>query len=192
MNTPNITAVSDYLLDLQNRICQSLENLDAGGSFIEDTWKSFFPDEPFDYYFFDEQLNASYWSEQRMGDLFTYFSLLAIFIACLGLYGLTAFMIEQKIKDIGLHKVLGASISKIVFGLSKRYVWWIVFANAIAWPLAWYAMNKWLNNFAYRIDLTLWPFFLAGFLALLIAVLTVSGQAIRAATSNPVESLRYE
>lgn len=168
-----------------NSIHQSL-------AFLRDMWDSFFPAEPFSYYFFDEKLYASYYAEQRMGKIFKYFSFLAIFIACLGLYGITAFTIEQKIKDIGVYKVLGATISNIVFMLSKKYLWWIIFSNAIAWPITYYVANKWLQNFAYRIDLTIWPFLLAGFAALAIALLTVSWQAIRAAMANPVESLRYE
>ncbi|MEJ2048926.1 MAG: hypothetical protein P8Y60_03625, partial [Calditrichota bacterium] len=97
-----------------------------------------------------------------------------------------------KIKDIGVHKVFGASISKIVFWLLKKYVWWIIIANAIAWPFAYYGMSKWLQNFAYRIDMTVWPFLWAGLLALVIALLTVSWQSLQAATANPVEALRYE
>ncbi len=127
-----------------------------------------------------------------MGDIFKYFSILAIFIACIGLYGLTAFMIERKIKDIGIHKVLGANVAEIVFMLSKKYLLWIVISNLIAWPVAYYFMNKWLQDFAYRIDIGWWMFILAGGIALLIAVATVSIQAIKAATANPVESLRYE
>ena len=161
-------------------------------AFLQKTWQSFFPSEPFSFYFFDEGLNANYFAEQRMSTLFKYFSMLAIFIACIGLYGLTAFMIERKVKDIGVHKILGADISQIVFLLSKQYMIWILVSNTIAWPITWIAMHKWLENFAYRIDLTIWPFLLSGLLALLIALLTVSWQAIRAATANPVESLRYE
>jgi putative ABC transport system permease protein len=159
---------------------------------IEDTWEKFFPAEPFDYYFVDEKLNAGYQSEQRMGNLFRTFSFLAIFIACLGLYGLTAFTIEQKFKDIGVHKVLGASVTNIVFLISKNYLWWIIFSNAIAWPVAWFVMNKWLQDFAYRIEISWWMFALAGAIALLIAMVTVSFHAIKAATANPVEALRYE
>jgi putative ABC transport system permease protein len=161
-------------------------------AFIEDTWKSFFPSEPFDYYFVDEKINTSYQAEQRMGKIFEAFSFLAIFIACLGLYGLTAFTIEQKYKDIGIHKVLGASISNIIILVSKNYLWWVVFSNLIAWPITYFAMNKWLQYFAYRINLAIWPFLLAGSIAMLIAFITVSWQAIRAAIANPVESLRYE
>ena len=127
-----------------------------------------------------------------MGDIFKYFSILAIFIACLGLYGLTAFMIERKIKDIGIHKVLGANITRIVYMLSKKYLLWIILSNLIAIPVAYYFMNKWLEDFAYRINLSWWIFVLAGGIALLIALTTVSFQAIKAAVANPVEALRYE
>jgi len=161
-------------------------------TFIRGTWNSFFPGRPFDYQFVDDQLNASYTAEIRMGTLFRYFSFLAVFIACLGLYGLTAFTIEQKQKDIGVRKVLGASVPDIAVLFSRSYVWLILIASIIAWPVAWYAMRRWLQNFAYHIDLTIWPFLLAGTTALVIALLTVSWQAVRAATANPVESLRYE
>jgi putative ABC transport system permease protein len=161
-------------------------------TFLIKTWKLFFPAESLDYYFFDERLNVSYHAEQRMGKIFKYFSFLAIFIACLGLYGLTAFTIEQKVKDIGVHKVLGATVSQIVFLLSKNYIGWILFANVIAWPVAYLAMNKWLENFAYRVAISWWVFILASLLTLVIALFTVSWQAFRAARTNPVEALRYE
>ena len=160
--------------------------------FLKSQWESFFPDQPFDFTFFDESLNTIYQSEQQMGTIFRYFSFLAIFIACLGLYGLTALTIEQKVKDIGIHKVLGAGVSHIVRLLSMRYMWWIVFSNCIAWPVTWLAMSRWLQNFAYRVDITIWPFLLAGFSTLAVALMTVSWQTIRAATANPVKSLRYE
>jgi len=160
--------------------------------YVQETWKSFYPDQPFSFYFVDENQNANYLAEQRMGNIFKYFSALAIFIACFGLYGLTAFLIERKVKDIGIHKVLGAEIYQILFLLSKKYVVWIIVSYVIAWPIAWYAMHKWLQNFAYRIDLTIWPFLVSGLLVLMIAILTVSRQAIKAARANPVESLRYE
>ena len=161
-------------------------------SFIEKSWKSFYPSELFDYYFVDEKLASGYNAEIRMGRIFKYFSFMAIFIACLGLYGLIAFTIEQKFKDIGVHKVLGASVPNIVYLISKNYLKWVVISNLIAWPVAWFAMNKWLENFAYRIGFSVWSFLLAGTAALLIALLTVSWQTIRAAMANPVESLRYE
>ncbi len=160
--------------------------------YIQDTWKSFFPGESFNFYFVDESQNANYFAEQRMGNIFKYFSLLAIFIACIGLYGLTAFMIERKVKDIGIHKVLGANVVKIVFMLSRKYLLWIIISNAIAFPAAYYFMNQWLKSFAYRVNISLWIFFLAGGIALLISLITISFQAVKAATANPVESLRYE
>ncbi|MBN2102687.1 ABC transporter permease [bacterium] len=168
-----------------NSIRQSL-------AYIENMWRDIFPAEPFDFYFLDEKLNAGYQAEQRMGTLFNTFSFLAILIACLGLYGLTAFTIEQKFKDIGVHKVLGASVLDIIFLISKNYLLWIVFSNVIAWPVTYYVMNQWLENFAYRINIGWWTFLLAGAIALVIALITVSWQAIRAATANPVEALRYE
>ncbi|MBN2682647.1 MAG: FtsX-like permease family protein, partial [Bacteroidales bacterium] len=115
-----------------------------------------------------------------------------IFIACLGLYGLTAFTIEQKIKEIGIYKVMGATIPDVMMMFSKGYVFWIVTANIIATPIAYYAMHKWLENFAYKTNLSWWIFVLAGLLALGIALLTVSFQSWRAATKNPVEALHYE
>ena len=161
-------------------------------SFIENSWRSFCPTEPFDYYFVDEKLASGYDAEMRMGKIFEYFSFMAIFIACLGLYGLIAFTIEQKFKDIGVHKVLGASVPNIVYLIAKNYLRWIIISNLIAWPLALYAMNKWLQNFAYRIDMTMWPFLFAGLSALVVAFLTVSWQTFRAATANPGDALKYE
>jgi len=160
--------------------------------YIEKTWKSYFPDENFNYYFIDDRLEANYLSEARMGKLFKYFSFLVIFIACLGLYGLTAFTIEQKSKEIGLYKVLGATIPDVMMLFSKSYIFWIIIATIIATPIAYYAMDKWLENFAYKTTLSWWIFALAGVLALGIALLTVSWQSWRAATRNPVEALRYE
>ena len=113
-------------------------------------------------------------------------------IACLGLLGLTIFTVERRIKEIGIRKVLGASISTIVFLISKEFLKWVLIANLIAWPIAYYFMNKWLENFAYRAEMNVWIFFLSAFIALLIALLTVSSQTIKAATANPVKSLRYE
>ena len=160
--------------------------------YIKKTWKTYFPNENIEYYFMDEKLKANYVSEARMGTLFKYFSFLVIFIACLGLYGLTAFTIEQKTKEIGIYKVLGATIPDVMMLFSKGYVFWILTANIIATPIAYFAMNKWLENFAYKTTLSWWIFALTGVLALGIALLTVSWQSWRAATRNPVEALRYE
>ena len=118
--------------------------------------------------------------------------MLSIFVACLGLFGLTAFNIEKRTKEIGVRKVLGASISNLLVMLTKDFTKWILIADIIAWPIAYYVMNKWLQNFAYRIEISWWMFILSGGVALLIALTTVSLQAIKAATINPVKSLRYE
>ena len=166
--------------------------LQSSMKYVADKWKAIILDMPYDYFFLNDALNTQYKAEQRMGTLFRYFTILAIFIACLGLYGLTSISAEQKIKEIGIRKVLGASSSNVTVMLSKEFLKWVVLANFIAWPVAWYAMNKWLQNFAYRINTGWGTFFLAGALALAIALFTVSIRAFRAATANPVDSLRYE
>ena len=160
--------------------------------FIELEWNYLFPEETFAFYFMDYKLKTNYVSEMRIGKLFGYFSFLVILIACLGLYGLTAFSIEQKTKEIGMYKVLGATISNVIIKFTKGYVSWILIATVIASPIAWFAMHKWLENFAYKTTLSWWIFALAGVLALGIALLTVSWQSWKAATRNPVEALRYE
>jgi putative ABC transport system permease protein len=155
-------------------------------------WKEIDPQRPFDYFFLDEVFDSQYRAEERAGNLTLYFSLLAIFIGCLGLFGLAAFMAEKRTKEIGIRKVLGASAPGIVMLLSREFLKWVLLANIIAWPIAWYGMNNWLQNFAYRINIGLWTFVLAGLLALVIALLTVSFQTIKATIANPVEALRYE
>ena len=127
-----------------------------------------------------------------MGSLFMYFSILAIFISCLGLFGLASFIAEQRTKEIGVRKVLGASIGNLVMLLSKEFTKWVIVANLIAWPIAYYAMAKWLENFAYRIEMTWLPFVGAASIAMLIAFATVSYHAIKAALTDPVKALRYE
>jgi putative ABC transport system permease protein len=167
-------------------------NLENSIKFLESAWKAFAPTTPFEYEFLDQSFDGQYVAEQRMGKVFLIFSVLTIFIACLGLLGLAAFSAEQRTKEIGIRKVLGASVPNLVALLSKDFSKWVILANLIAWPVAYFAMNKWLQDFAYRIDLSWWVFALAGGVALLIALLTVSTQAIKAALANPVESLRYE
>jgi len=159
---------------------------------VENLWESNNPNWPFEYHFLDETIEGQYMTEIRTGNLFGYFSIIAIFISCLGLYGMTLAMTENRTKEIGVRKVVGASVSGIVAMLSLDFTKWVLMANILAWPVAWYVMKNWLQNFAYHIDLTLWPFLLSGVAALLIALATVSWQAVRAATANPVESLRYE
>ncbi len=161
-------------------------------AYIKSEWKKFVPGKPFEYYFIDQDISRLYLSEQKTSELFTAFSILAIFIACLGLFGLAAFTAERRTKEIGIRKALGSSVSGIVFLLSKEFTKWVLIANIIAWPVAYYFMNNWLKDFAYRINMNLWIFILSGVLALLIALLTVSIHAVRAARANPIKSLRYE
>ena len=160
--------------------------------FVKSKFTELFPNGVFVYYFLDDKVEQQYLQDERFATIFNIFTAFAIFIASLGLLGLAIFSTERRIKEIGLRKVLGASVTGIVALLSTEFCKWILLSNLIAWPIAWYAMNKWLQNFAYRIELTIWPFLLAGLAALFIALLTVSWQAIRAATANPVEALRYE
>ena len=161
-------------------------------SSIEKTWHEQIAGSPFDYYFYDDSLNKLYFSEIRMGIIFKYFSFLSILIACLGLFGLVSISAEQRTKEIGIRKVLGASVSNVALILSKEFLLLVILSNVIAWPVAYFFMNKWLQDFAYRINIVWWMFVLSGGIALLIALLTVSFQAIKAATTNPVKSLRYE
>jgi putative ABC transport system permease protein len=159
---------------------------------IGSAWKKFLPDIPYEYTFLDENFARLYKEEQRQRSIFTTFAGLAIFIACLGLFGLSAFAISQRIKEIGIRKVLGAEISTIVALLSKDFLKLVVIAAVIAFPVAWWAMNKWLQDFAYRTSISWWIFLLAGIIAALIALFTISFQAIKAALANPVKSLRTE
>ncbi|MDO1445295.1 ABC transporter permease [Rhodocytophaga aerolata] len=159
---------------------------------LETKWKSFSPNAPFDHFFMDERLNAQYKAEQQIGQIFSIFTSLAIFIACLGLFGLAAYTTEQRAKEIGIRKVLGASVMGVVNLLSKDFLKLVLLANIIAWPLAWLLMDYWLRDFAYRIDLEPWVFLVAALLAVITALLTVFYQAFKAAQNNPVESLRSE
>ena len=161
-------------------------------SYLEKTWKKFFPETPVDYTFLDENFDRLYQSEQRQATIFTVFACIAIFIACLGLFGLSAFAISQRIKEIGVRKVLGANVQGIVALLSKDFLKLVGIAAVMAFPVAWFAMNNWLKDFAYRINIQWWVFIVAGILAAMIAFVTVSFQAIKAAVSNPVKSLRTE
>ncbi|WP_166444678.1 ABC transporter permease [Dyadobacter bucti] len=160
--------------------------------YIEETWRRFEKAEQCHYSFSDERLARLYKAEQNTSIIATVFSALAIFIACLGLFGLAVFITEQRTKEIGIRKVLGASISEILFLLSRQFIAWVAIAILIASPIAWYAMSRWLDNFAYRVDISWWVFVLAGFLAIAIAILTVSFQSLKAALMNPVKSLRTE
>ncbi len=159
---------------------------------IEGIWKELVPDQPLKFSFLDQNLAANYEAEQRAGTLFGTFSALAICIACVGLFGLAAYTTSLRTKEIGIRKVLGASVGSVVLLLSKDFTKLIVIAFLIAVPISWYVMNNWLNGFAYRISLGAETFLLAGVIAVTIAWITVSYQSIKAAVSNPVKSLRSE
>jgi len=159
---------------------------------IEAAWKTAYPDAVFEFNFLDEQIDAYYKTEERLFHLFEIFAAMAMLISCLGLWGLASFASQQRIKEIGIRKVLGASVSNITTLLSKDFLSLVLISILIATPIAWWSMNKWLQDFAYRINIGWWVFVLVGAIALLIALLTVSFQAIKAALSNPVKSLRSE
>jgi len=168
------------------------EKVSEAIAFLEDKWKEFVPGRPFRYTFLDESIEDFYTGEKRIATIFRYFTILAVLIASLGLFGLASFMAEQRTKEIGIRKVLGASIAKITILFSTEFIKWILIANIIAWPTAYFIMRNWLQNFAYCIDLGFGIFLFSAVLALLIAVGTVIFQTMKAASANPIDSLRYE
>ena len=170
----------------------SSNNIPQTLGFLESIWGKFAPEFPFEYHFLDDDYERIYRTEQRLGELFRYFTFLAILISCLGLFGLASFMAEQRTKEIGIRKVLGATVSSVAFLLSREYTKWVLLANVLAWPIAYLAMHKWLEGFAYRVDMSVITFVLAGLWTLFIALFTVSYQAIKASIANPVEALRHE
>ncbi len=170
----------------------STHNISETIKYLSDKWKEFGQIKPMEYSFFDEYFADVYKSEIQSEKVFTIFAILAVLIACLGLFGLAAFTAEQRTKEIGIRKVLGANVTNIISMLSKEFLILVLLANLIAWPAAYYIMNKWLGDFAYKTEIDLNVFLLAGLVVLLIALLTVSYQAIKAALANPVKSLRYE
>jgi len=173
-------------------ILLSGKNLSDVVAHIETIWKQFAPGIPFEYIFVDEDFKSMYEKDVTFQTIFFYASGFSIFITCLGLLGLVSFITEKRTKEIGIRKVLGASLSRIFFLISHEFSTAILMANILAWPIAYFAMNKWLQSFAYRIDIGLWIFAVSSLLALFMALLTVSYQSIKAATANPVDSLRYE
>lgn len=168
------------------------KNVQATMKSIQQIWKNYLPDVPFESTFIDEKFDQLYHSEQQQGSLFTIFSCIAIFIACLGLFGLSAFTISQRVKEIGVRKVLGASVPQIVTELSKDFLKLVLVAAIIALPIAWYSMSKWLMDFAFRINVSWWVLLMAGVAALVIAFVTISFQSVKAAMANPIKSLRAE
>ncbi len=171
-----------------------IEGGDVPGSlaFIEDIYTKHVPELPFAFSFLDESLNDLYQSDKRTGKLFSYFTILAILISCLGLFALASFMIEQRTKEIGVRKVMGANLPRITVLLTGDFLKWIVVANVIALPTAYFAMHVWLNNFAYRTGISLWTFVFAASFAFTVALVTIGYQSIKAARANPVDCLRYE
>ncbi len=149
-------------------------------------------DYPVEYYFFDEKIDISYYSEQKVGTIFSIFALVAVAIACLGLIGLITFTVEQKTKEIGVRKVLGGSVPDIILLISKEFLKWIMIANIIAWPVSYFALQGWLQNFAYRIEITMTYFITALLLAVFMVIFSISIQSVKASLKNPVDSLRHE
>jgi len=168
------------------------ENIQNTIAFVQDVYRKVNPNYPFEFHFLNEKIDQFYRTESQISSIITSFTILAIFISCLGLFGLSLFMMEQRVKEIGIRKTLGATVSNIVGLMSKDFLVLVAIANFISWPAAYFIMNKWLQNFAYRIDMRLWVFALAAGLALVIAFLTISFQTIKAAMANPADSLRYE
>ena len=187
---PLVIRQGDYLQYIIARVQPS--NLPQTVEKLEAIWQVNYPDYPFELHFMDADFEKLYEAEQRTGEVFKYFTILAILISCLGLFGLASFTAEQRTKEIGVRKVMGASVKQIVGLLSFEYLKWMFVANTIAWPLAWFVMNKWLQNFAYKIQINLAYFLLAGIATCAIAIITVSFQTIKAANSNPVNALNYE
>jgi putative ABC transport system permease protein len=185
-----ITNNPEWLNTLSIRIAQA--NIPKTMGFLSERWMQHNPLRPFRYFFLDDSFDVQYRADERLSKIFSYFSILAIFIACLGLFGLASYTAEQRTKEIGIRKVLGATISGIVKLLTKEFSKWILVANIIAWPVAYFAMRKWLQGFAYRTSIEFYIFILSAVIALAIALMTVSYQALKAAKADPVKSLRYE
>jgi putative ABC transport system permease protein len=159
---------------------------------IEKIWNETFPDFVFEYQFLDVKIDSFYKEENKLSQLYKIFAVIAIFLSCLGLYGLASFMAVQRIKEVGIRKALGATTGNIVYLFSKEFVLLIGIAFVISSPIAWYFMHKWLQDYVYRIDISWWIFILGGVASIIIALISVSFQAIKAAVTNPVKSLRTE
>jgi ABC-type antimicrobial peptide transport system permease subunit len=167
-------------------------NIDQTVEYMEDIWEKTNPGFPFEYHFLDAAYDELYIAEDRLGKIFKYFSILTILISCLGLFGLAAFLAEQRIKEIGIRKVLGAGISQIIATLAGDFLKWVVLANILAWPVTYFIMTRWLEGYAYHTKLTVWIFLSAAIISLFIALVTVSFQTLSAAAKNPVNAIKYE
>ena len=159
---------------------------------VKKIWEKTFPDFVYEYRFLDDKIERFYKQESQLAQLYKVFAAIAIFLSCLGLYGLASFMAVQRIKEVGIRKVLGATASNIIYLFSKEFVLLISIAFLFATPLAWYFMNEWLQDYVYRIHISWWLFAASGLLAIFVALATISFQAIKAAVANPVKSLRTE
>ena len=190
--------VGPLILDMNSNrfnlitISVNIRYLEETLAYVKLKWGELRPGVPIEFFFLDESFDRQYRSEEQMGKIGAAFTFLGLITACLGLFGLASFMTEQRTKEIGIRKVLGASVKGIVFNLTKDFSKWVLIGNVIAWPLGYFVMNRWLGNFAYHTKIEMWIFLLSALVALLIAVLTVSFQSIKAAIVNPVDSLRYE
>lgn len=168
------------------------DKLEETISFLEETWNKFLPGDVLQYQFLDDTIKSVYSNEQRTTAVMLIFSILAIFIACLGLYGMSSYMANTRVKELGIRKVLGANFGKIAFLMMKDLLKWVLIANVIAWPIGLFVMKKWLQNFSYRIELGMFIFIVAGIISLLIAVITIGYHTLKASYTNPIDSLRYE
>jgi putative ABC transport system permease protein len=188
---PLVMMLSDVPLNIITlRVDQ--QNIESTLKYIEEKWNQFCPTFPFSYEFLDDNLNKQYEAEEKTGRIFSYFTLICIFIACLGLLGLTSYATEQRIREISIRKVLGATESSIIYLLTKNFSLLVIISNFLAWPIAWIGLKKWLENFAYATTISVWTYLAAAILALLIAVVTISIKALRAARANPADNLKYE
>ena len=167
-------------------------NLDETISFVESAWKQLVPDIPFEYHFLDERIEHQYRNESRMAKLSGWFTMLAILITCIGLFGISSHTAQQKTKEIGVRKVFGASAGLIVKRFQFIFLKWVIISSLIAWPVSWYFIKNWLENFAFRIPIHIWVFGLSTLIGFAIALVTVSYQSLVAANRNPVDTLRYE
>ncbi|MBN1273045.1 MAG: ABC transporter permease [Candidatus Aminicenantes bacterium] len=188
---PLYIGYTTHLLDMLS-VRIKPERINETISFLENKMKQFDPNRPFEYFFLDDSFDAQYRSEEQLSRIFSYFAILAIFIACLGLLGLASYAAEQKTKEIGIRKVLGASVPDIMILLSKQFTKWVLMANVLSWPIAYYSLHIWLQGFAYRTNITWSAFILSALISFGIALLTVLYQTTHAAVADPVKSLRYE
>jgi putative ABC transport system permease protein len=183
--------IKDYKLKYHT-VKVRTENLPDVLAFLQEKWDALLPGVPFEFTFVNDDLAQLYENEKQLGQLSGIFSLIAIFVSCLGVFGLATFTAEQRTKEIGIRKVLGATVWNITLNLSRNMIYLVALANLLAWPIAYWMMKNWLQQFAYRIDLWIGLFFISGGIAFAIALLTVAYRSFKAASANPIDSLRYE